>query len=138
MYCEACEGKDEPNNFHNSATALVLEAALRSGLLRKVPAAQMKEPAVAAHRLRDIAECLHFSSEHPACCNGPWCLACWMLVRLTDDFKEHCCNGPDNLEDDIDESISGIGYDFYGEGWCPPSVSDAEAARFCSVPVQVR
>jgi hypothetical protein len=89
----------DPKDYHTNAAALIIAAAETSGLLR------------------DVAEALYFSNEHPDCCNGPSCLACGVLDKLADDFGEH---------------IS-VGYDFYSEGFCLPSVSDAELAPFLGV-----
>jgi hypothetical protein len=63
------------NDHHQSAKALIIKAAEKSGLLEQV------------------AELLWFSSkaEVAMCCSGGTCPPCELLQQLTEDFDEHTC-----------------------------------------------
>ena len=65
--------------------------------------------------LKQIADALHHSNNDP----GGGCLACGVLEELTNGFSEHC----------------GLpGYDFFGEGFCIPPISDEDADPYMRIP----
>jgi hypothetical protein len=60
----------EDKDIHDSARALIIEAAEKSGLLKSV------------------AELLWFANEHPSAPGGD-CVVCELLHRLTEDLDDH-------------------------------------------------